>query len=189
MIGRRRLLACLALVALAPLGCGGETESQPLRASRPAPAQAATVGWREAYGADGQARRFVVERLAVTEEGWTADVAVVNDTRLPWRIERGPASRFGVQLSADDDLEALEEAGREGRLPPERRARTFEPEPPAVLQAGAEWRATISAPGSLPAGSYVRVVFGPFVAVREPPEGLQSPVVWITDHAHRLASA
>ena len=57
-----------------------------------------------------------------------------------------------------------------------------------MLQPGIEWRGTISAPGKLPAGAYVRVVFGPFVAASEPPEGLQSPVVWITDHAHRLAS-
>lgn len=147
------------------------------------------MDWRESYGAAGQALRFVVERLEVTTEGWSAAVAVKNDTRLPWRIERGgAASRFGLQLFADADLRALEEAGREGRLPPERLARTFEPEPPTVLQPGVEWRGTISAPGKLPVGAYVRVVFGPFSAIGELPEGLQSPVVWITDHAYRLAS-
>jgi hypothetical protein len=190
MIGRRLLCGCLAALALVlGAGCGTEPEQQPVRLAQPAPPQTAALDWRESYGAEGQALRFQVDALRVTADGWAADVAVVNDTRLAWRIERrGVASRFGVQLFADDDLEALEEASQEGRLPPERRARLFEPEPPAVLQRGVEWRGTISAPGRLPAGAYVRVVFGPFVAASEPPEGLQSPVVWITDHAHRLAS-
>jgi hypothetical protein len=125
----------------------------------------------------------------VTAAGWEADVAVVNDTQIAWRIGRNAASRFGVQLFADDDLEALEEAASEGRLPPERRARSFSPEPPLVLQRRAEWRGTIAAPGTLPAGSYVRVVFGPFVATTEPPDELRTPVIWITDHAHRLTSS
>jgi hypothetical protein len=189
MIGRRVLSGCL--VALAPVlgaGCGTEPELKPVRPARPAPPQTAMLDWRESYGASGQALRFVVDELRLTAEGWAADVAVANDTRVPWRIERrGTASRFGVQLFADDDLEALEQASQEGRLPPERRARSFEPEPPTVLQPGVEWRGTISAPGKLPGGAYVRVVFGPFVSLSEPPEGLQSPVVWITDHAHRLA--
>jgi hypothetical protein len=190
MIGRRLLSGCLLVAPLAlGAGCGTEQEAQPLQPARPAPAQTATLNWRESYGDGGQALRFVVVELRVTADGWAADVAVINDTRIAWRIERrGAASRFGVQLFADDDLEALEQAGREGRLPPERRARLFEPEPPTVLQPGVEWRGTISAPGKLPAGAYVRVVFGPFVSQSEPPDGLRSPVVWITDHAHRLVS-
>ena len=187
---RRCLLGCLVALALAlGAGCGTESERPRAAPARPAPPQTATLGWQESYGAEGQALRFEVEQLIVSAEGWSAEVGVVNATRLPWRVERrGAASRFGVQLFADDDLEALEEAGREGRLPPERLARSFAPAPPSVLQPGVEWRGTISAPGKLPAGAYVRVVFGPFSAIGEVPEGLQSPVVWITDHAHRLAS-
>jgi hypothetical protein len=178
---------CLvALALLFAAGCG--TEAEPLRepVAQPASPQTAALGWREAYAAGGQALRFFVDELRVTAEGWEADVAVVNDTKLAWRIGHGVESRFGVQLFADDDLEALEEAVREGRLPPERRARSFEPEPPRVLQRRAEWRGTIAAPGKLAAGAYVRVVFGPFVATVEPPEELGTHVVWITDHAHRL---
>jgi hypothetical protein len=187
---RRCLPGCLVALTLAfAAGCGTETERPRAAPARPAPPQTATLGWRESYGSAGQALRFVVDQLIVSAEGWSADVAVVNDTRLPWRVERrGAASRFGVQLFADYDLEALEEAGREGRLPPERLARSFAPEPPSVLQPGVEWRGTISAPGKLPAGAFVRVVFGPFSAIGELPEGMQSPVVWITDHAYRLAS-
>jgi hypothetical protein len=187
MIVRGCLLALLLGLAA---GCGPETEPQRLPLAQPAGPQTAALGWREAYAGESptHALRFVVDQLRVTAAGWEADVAVTNDTQVAWRIGRGAASRFGVQLFADDDLEALEEAGREGRLPPERRARSFSPEPPRVLQRRAEWRGTIAAPGRLPAGAYVRVVFGPFAATTEPPDDLATPVVWITDHAHRLAS-
>jgi hypothetical protein len=182
---------CLVALTLGlAAGCGPETEPQRLPLARPAGPQTAALGWREAYATESQSQalRFVVDELRVTAAGWEADVAVLNDTQVAWRIGRDAASRFGVQLFADDDLKALEEAGREGRLPPERRARSFSPEPPLVLQRRAEWRGTIAAPGKLPAGAYVRVVFGPFAATAEPPEDLATPVVWITDHAHRLAS-
>lgn len=180
---------CLLSVALGlAVGCGTETEARRIPLAQPAGPQTATLGWREAYAAEGQALRFVVDELRVTAAGWEVDVAVLNDTQVGWRIGRGPASRFGVQLFADDDLEALEEASREGRLPPERRARSFSPEPPRVLQRRAEWRGTIAAPGKLPAGAFVRVVFGPFNATTEPREGVATTVVWITDHAYRLAS-
>src|SRR5687768_11724948 len=124
-------LVALALVLAA--GCG--TEAEPLREplAQPAEPQRAALGWREAYAAEGHALRFVVDELRVTANGWEADVAVVNDTSLAWRIGRGAESRFGVQLFADDDLEALQKAADEGRLPPERRARSFSPEPPLVL--------------------------------------------------------
>jgi hypothetical protein len=178
----------LALTLVFGAGCGSAAEPQRVPLAQPAGPQTAALGWRESYSAEGQRLRFVVDELRVTGAGWEADVAVVNDTRVPWRIGRGAASRFGVQLFADDDLEALEEAGREGRLPPERRARSFSPEPPRVLQRRAEWRGTIAAPGKLPAGAYVRVVFGPFAATTEPSEGVAMTVVWITDHAHRLTS-
>ena len=182
---------CLVALALAlGTGCGSEAEPRHIPLAQPAEPQTATLGWREAYPDEGQkqALRFVVDELRVTAAGWEADVAVMNNTPVAWRIGRGAASRFGVQLFADDNLEELEEAGREGRLPPERRARSFSPEPPLVLQRRAEWRGTIAAPGKLPAGAYVRVVFGAFAATTEPPEDLATPIVWITDHAHRLTS-
>ena len=55
-----------------------------------------------------------------------------------------------------------------------------------MLAPNQTWRATLSAPGSLADGSYVRVVFGPFRAVGEPPAEMEREVVWITDRAHRL---
>ena len=55
-----------------------------------------------------------------------------------------------------------------------------------VLEPGVTWRGTISAPGALAGGLWVRIVFGPFSSVGEPPEGAPSPVSWITDHAYHL---
>ena len=57
---------------------------------------------------------------------------------------------------------------------------------PRILEPGASWDGTISAPGPLLAGSYVRVVFGTLVAVSKPPEDMGDRVVWITDHSYRL---
>ena len=55
-----------------------------------------------------------------------------------------------------------------------------------MLAPNQTWRATISAPGSLADGTYVRVSFGPLRAKGEPPEGMRPIVVWITDRSYRL---
>ncbi len=52
---------------------------------------------------------------------------------------------------------------------------------------GQTWKGTIAAPGALAGGLWVRLSFGPFTSVGDPPEGAQPQVVWFTDHAHRLA--
>ena len=74
----------------------------------------------------------------------------------------------------------------DGDLPGLRAASTYTPALPARLVPGAHWRGTIAAPGSLAAGLYVRLVLGPFVAVGDPPDGMERGFSWITDHAHRL---
>jgi len=80
----------------------------------------------------------------------------------------------------------LEQRNQNAELPGLRAARRFVPELPARLGPGASWRGTISAPGTLASGRWVRVVFGPLVAVGDPPDDMQRDFVWITDHAHRL---
>jgi hypothetical protein len=89
-------------------------------------------------------------------------------------------------LFADGRLETLDELNRAGALPPVRKADVIEPPPPAALAPAERWEADLSASGSLPAGSWVRVSFGALFARGEPPPGMQSPVVWITDRTHRL---
>ena len=89
-------------------------------------------------------------------------------------------------LFPNDDLKALEDRNRRGDLPGIRQATAYRPALPSVLRPGATWRGTISAPGALAGGLWVRISFGPFVSLSNPPPGTDSPVVWFTDHAYRL---
>ena len=89
-------------------------------------------------------------------------------------------------LFATGELEELEKANREGRMPAVRLADEMKPAPPDLLAPGATWRATLSGRGSLADGSWVRVAFGPFRAVGDPPPGIGPVVYWITDRAYEL---
>ena len=131
--------------------------------------------------------RFAVDSLTVRADGWSAEIGITNSTRSSFELGVDPAQlSFGLMLFATGELEELEQANRQGRLPTVRLAARIEPPPPDLLAPGATWRATLSAPGSLADGSWVRVTFGPLRAVGDPPEGLEPVVLWITDRSHRL---
>ncbi len=154
-----------------------------------APPQAAELAWVERSPATGPALVFSVRRFAVTDGGWTSDVEIENRSGIPWALGADPVAveqSFGIMLFATGDIDELERRNQSGDLPGLRAARRFDPALPARLEPGASWRGTISAPGSLAAGRWVRVVFGPLVAVGDPPDGMPARFVWITDHAHRL---
>ena len=182
-----RILVAALLGAVLLAGCSSDetTSPVPTKASR----QQAELGWEERFPEDGPSLVFRAHRFAVTGQGWEADVEVENRTSIPWRVG-GPASgiatTFGVMLFPTDDLGEVEQRSAEGDLPGLRAARRFDPALPARLAPGATWRGTIGAQGSLAAGLYVRLVYGPFVAVGDPPEGMEAGLSWITDHAHRL---
>jgi hypothetical protein len=186
---RRTVLLAPALASILALaGCGTAEEQRPRLAARAAEPQRAELGWRERYPSTGLARLvFQVDSLEVTRGGWSANIALTNETEVPFDARPGTAdSRYGLMLFATGDLAELEEAASSSGLPPAREAAEIEPEPPQSLAPGATWRARISAPGSLVAGSYVRVVFGPLATEGELPEGMESVVVWITDRSYRL---
>lgn len=184
---RRALPAVLAWLAVLLAGCGGDEASE-LEAANPAQPQRATLGWSESYGEPGARIVFRVDSFAVIDEGWRAAIAVENDSSARYAVGTGSSldRAFGLMLFPNGDLRELERLNRAGELPPIRAARTFVPPLPEVLEPGGRWQGTISARGSLPAGAWVRLVFGAFEAIGEPPEGLEEQVVWITDHAHRL---
>jgi hypothetical protein len=182
-----RRTALLALV-LVLAGCGEAAPEQPRPDARAAGPQSVELGWREPYPARTSNRLlFEVDSFEVTRSGWSTDVAITNDTSVPFDASPSEADvRYGLMLFATGDLSELEDANRSGGLPPPRKAEEIEPPPPTVLAPGSTWRARLSASGSLPAGSYVRVVFGPLVAQGEPPEGIEPTVTWITDRSYRL---
>ena len=150
--------------------------------------QSATLDWAESYGEKGEEVIFTVDGLEVTETGWRAQVGIDNRTEVGWELAPGatPEGSFGLQLFETGDKAELDERNRAGTLPAVRAATRFDPELPRILEPGASWQGTISAPGPLVAGSWVRAVFGTLVAVGKPPEGLNDAVVWITDHTYRL---
>ena len=181
---RRRLLL-VAVLLLAGCGDGGKLE--PVDESRAAEPQRAELHWRESYPSSGQRLIFAVDSLEITAKGWSADIAVTNSTAIPFDLGAVPdPSAFGLMLFANDNLDELEKAAKNGRLPPPRTATRFDPAPPDMLAPKQTWRGTISAPGSLADSAYVRVSFGPLVAKGDPPEGMRPTVVWITDRSYRL---
>jgi hypothetical protein len=180
----RRTLCLLALALLA--GCG-EAPPQPFVPARAAEAQHLELGWRETYPAARKRLVFLVDDLDVTLDGWSARVAVTNETGVPFETGGEPAElSYGLMLFANGDLEELDRAASGNALPAVRKATRIEPALPAVLEPGATWHGRLSAAGSLADGSWARVVFGPLRARRAPPQGIEPVVLWITDSAHRL---
>ena len=180
----RRPLVLAAVLLLAGCGAGELEQVKPVRAAEP---RRVELGWRESYPSTGERLIFAVEALEITKRGWSADIAVTNSTAIPFELGALPEpSAFGLMLFATGNLEELAQAADEGRLPAPRLAARIEPAPPDELAPDRTWRATISAPGSLADGAFVRISFGPFRARGEPPAGMEPTVRWITDRSYRL---
>jgi hypothetical protein len=165
---------------------GDDTEIETSVAAGP---QTAELTWRETAGSAGERIVFTVDRIEVTETGWSARVGIENETTVGWEIAPGarPDGAFGLQLFETGDAEELEERNRNGTLPAVRAASTYVPELPQLLEPGASWEGEIAARGALVADSWVRVVFGTLIAVgSKPPEEFDETLVWITDHAYEL---
>ena len=177
-----RRLALLLILVVA--GCGSEAV-EPLPDTRSAEPQAAVLNWRESYPATGERLVFGVRSFELTNDGWSSEISIENRTKISFDLGDGPPLAFGLVLLPDDDVKTLDQmTSRDGLLL--REPKTIQPPPPSVLAAGETWRATIAAPGSLADSAYVRISFGPLVAIGEPPKDMQASVVWITDRSYRL---
>lgn len=183
------LALCVLLAGLGSAGCGTVAREPPAppELREPAEPRRAELGWRESYGAGERRLRFEVAWLEVREDGWSARIAIENRTGTVWELGARPLSlALGLMLFRDGRIETLDELNRAGALPLVRKAVTIDPPPPEALAPAKRWEATLSAPGSLPAGSWVRVAFGTLFAQGEPPRALQPQIVWITDRAYEL---
>lgn len=163
-------------------------DEPPVETSVAAGPQTVELDWRETYGPAGQQLVFTVERLEVTDSGWSARIGIENRTSLGWELAPNatPDGTFGLQLYETDDVEELEDRNRSGTLPSVRAAEHYAPDLTALLEPGASWEGEMSARGALVAGASARVVFGTLVAVGKPPDEFSEELVWITDHAYRL---
>ncbi len=197
--------AALSLLAVFSLANRREPEPVPITPSYAASPRIEQLGWEERLPEGESGLVFRVHSLEVLQHGWCAEVALENRTAVPWTVASGPPDReFGLMVFPDDDLEALERRNRSGSLPPIRYARVLSPAPPPTLKPGDVWAGVLEAPGALPAGRWVRVVFGRLtVSLERPddvpefmweemkreelPKGMPDHVVWITDHAYHLA--
>jgi hypothetical protein len=180
----RRTLPLLAALLVA--ACG-RVDRQPFVPAHAAEPQHAELGWNESHpAAAGDRLVFQVAALEVTTDGWSAAVSVVNRTPYDFEVDVGPSDyAFGLMLFKTDDLDEVKAANEKGTLPPVRKAKRIEPEPPHILRPGVTWSTTLSAPGALPDGSWVRVVFGTFRGLGDAPAEFEQ-VVWFTDHTHML---
>jgi hypothetical protein len=180
-----------ALAGFAFSSAAGRLKDEPAPAERSVAAgrQVADLDWRETYGAAGSRIVFEVERLEVLRTGWRVSLAVRNDTAVSYELgdPRATIDRaFGLMLFSTGDAAELKQRDAGGTLPEVREAVRYEPSLPPVLEPGASWRGTISARGSLVAGSWVRVVFGPLLAIGATNDEVDTQIVWITDHTYQL---
>jgi hypothetical protein len=185
----RSVAAVIVAVATVGLLGGCRSDESAVPPARAAAPQRVELGWEERTPAKGPGLVFRVHRFAVTAGGWEANIEIVNRTGLVWELgagRRAAEQSFGVMLFATGELDEVERRGRKGELPGLRPVRKFVPAVPSRLVPGRHWRATISADGTLAAGRHLRIVFGPLIAVGDPPDGMPAQFVWITDHSYLL---
>ena len=189
---RRGLLLAplLAVAALGLAGCGTVDDGTTVPMTVAAPPQTAKLDWLEPFPATAPALVFGVTSFAVTEHGWSADISIDNRSDVGWKIvDRNDQSTldFGLLLFPNDNQDEFEHKVNTFDIPAARPATVYKPALPVVLEQGAVWRGTMSAPGALPGGLWVRFVFGPFSSVGEAPKDLPAgPLTWYTDHAYHL---
>lgn len=144
--------------------------------------QTAVLGWEERTGEPGEQLVFSVETLQVLRNGWRADISLENHTTAAIRVMSTQRQPFGLMVLPTGNYAEFEQLVSDDALPAVRPAVRYVPRPPALLEPGDSWTGSISAPGALVAGSWVRVVFGGLVSVVRPRESF----AWITDHTYHV---
>jgi hypothetical protein len=180
MRGPRVYPALLAVaVAAALAGCGASPDGPAL--APPAKPRTIELGWEERHR-DAQFT-FRVDRLVVAEDGWRLTVSMTNASEIPYRPDERSAGLVFLDSGSTADIRRL--TGNFTHAPPALKPVRASPPPPATLGPGATWRTTVSGTELLRAGSYVRVLFGPFPSVERFRSEAQE-IQWVTDHFVRL---
>jgi hypothetical protein len=174
--------AALAGFALASNARRTTDDEQPRATSAAAPPQSAVLGWKETYGTPREHLVFAVEALRIRKSGWAVELSLENRTKEAYEISSTLEHPFGLMIFATGDLNEVVRMSEENTLPAVRPATRYEPRLPAELAPGDAWVGKISAPGSLVANAYLRVVFGALIPEDDPDD----LVSWISDHAYRL---
>ena len=189
---RRGLLIAplLAAAALGLAGCGTTGEPATVPARLAAPPQTAKLDWHEPYTAKAPALVFGATAFAVTADGWSADISVENRSDVGWKIvdpRHEDELGFGAMLFPTGDQKDAERLNNSLSLPTIRAATAYRPELPGRAGAGDNMaRDDLRAGRARGGGLWVRIAFGPFSSVGEPPKGVQTPVNWFTDHTYQL---
>jgi hypothetical protein len=190
-VPRTRTSRAIPILAIALLAAGCSHDTKPFEPVVAAPPQSANVGWTESFPAAGPALIFRVGTIRVLPDRWEADISIENQTEQRYEIPPATSAKrlFGVMIFSSDSLDDLKRRSESGDLPTIRSAQAVTPSLPPVIAPGERWTGTISAAGALPAGQWVRIVFGPLTVKGTPPKGVEPEVTWITDHAYRLSGA
>ena len=169
-------LVYLGLLALCFAVAGCTDDQAPSPAVTAAAPRTVALDWSEPLTDADATVVFGVSTLRVTKTGWEADLSMANHSQTRFEIPVASDSsdrEFGLMVLGNGSLEELDDLMKRGKTPPVRGARETRPATPAVLMPGATWRGTISAPGALPVGGWVRVSFGPLTPIDKPPAGVE----------------
>lgn len=142
--------------------------------SAAASAAAVRLGWHESSTYRGKPLlAFEVASITFESNRWSATVSVQNRSSYTIRV----GDSFGLVVYSDAKTVDTTKGGFG-------KAVFFSPARPTELVPGAVWRGVMGGTGGPKAGSFARIVFGPFSGV--PGKGA---FLWITDHVHQVPAA
>ena len=128
-----------------------------------------------------------VRRLVVGRRSWRVDAALANRTGVALQVVRPHhlhAVEFGLDVFDTNTLGEVETRAARKALHTGALPERVVPPIAGVLQPGDRWAGSFSAPGRLPRGKYVRVVFGRFVVPGgKVPSGIAARFFCTTDDA------
>ena len=155
-----------------------------------APPETLTFRGGSDCGPKGHDVQIRVRKLVVGRRSWRVDATLANRTGVALQVIRPHhlhTVEFGLDVFDTNTLAEVERRAARKALHNGALAERVVPPLAGVLRPGDRWAGSFSAPGRLPRGKYVRVVFGRFVVPGgKVPAGLAARFFCTTDDAPRL---